>query len=441
MPKIQERTKTIKKFLAAFLCAAMALSLSACSDNNETPDNSKDNSVSDSKKDNNNSKDESKDNSSEGGNNSEENSSTDGSDSYVESKPEDSTPEQPAANEDDFSWYYNNEGVTIDYYMGSDENVVIPSTLGGRPVTKIVVDGLIENGFKKNIDIVSLTIPATVEYIGDRAFESCINLKEVTFLGDTPDFTLSSFLGTPWYEENLKADADTGLIIVGNALVQAYNESAPKDIVVPDGIKRINRYAFRYGELTSITIPDSVSEIGEHAFDRCGSLENVMLPAGITEIKENTFFFCESLKSIDIPTGVIGIGVGAFYGCSTNINLPDTMTWLNDFGDGGILGVHRFNGTVTFKGNKYTYSEFEELKTAVRQNAIEIEFGGKDYIIEGSVLVKVNPNLEKGELPDSITDIADDAFDDCNGNIIITYKGKNYNYANIYKLKEDVKGS
>ncbi|MBR0518449.1 leucine-rich repeat protein, partial [bacterium] len=56
--------------------------------------------------------------------------------------------------------------------------------------------------------------------------------------------------------------------------------------------KKFKKYA------KNIIIPNSVTEIGEHAFDKCEDLENLTLPEGITEIKDYTFNNCLSLKNI-----------------------------------------------------------------------------------------------------------------------------------------------
>ena len=78
---------------------------------------------------------------------------------------------------------------------------------------------------------------------------------------------------------------------------------------------------------------------------------------------------------------------------------------------------------------------------AVYQNAIEKEFDGKDFIITDNVFEKVNPNATKIEIPDSVIKIDDNAFNNGNKDLIITYKGKNYNLANLDKLKADVNGN
>ena len=78
---------------------------------------------------------------------------------------------------------------------------------------------------------------------------------------------------------------------------------------------RIDREFFR--TITEITLPDSITEIGERAFDCCGGLRYVNIPEGVSEIKSHTFNNCFSLESIVIPCSVKVIGDFAFFNCSS----------------------------------------------------------------------------------------------------------------------------
>ena len=85
-------------------------------------------------------------------------------------------------------------------------------------------------------------------------------------------------------------------------------------------VTSIGKRAFNNGflensSLTSVTIPGSVTSIGEEAFALCTSLTSVTIPAGVTSIGEGAFSFCESLTSVTIPAGVTSIGKNAFAGC------------------------------------------------------------------------------------------------------------------------------
>ena len=81
-------------------------------------------------------------------------------------------------------------------------------------------------------------------------------------------------------------------------------------------------------KLKSVTIPDSVTEIGRWAFHGCSSLTSITIPNRVTEIEGWAFHGCSSLTSITIPDSVTAIRVWAFYGCSslTSITIPDSIT-------------------------------------------------------------------------------------------------------------------
>ena len=72
-------------------------------------------------------------------------------------------------------------------------------------------------------------------------------------------------------------------------------------IVIPDSVTSIGEYAFSYcRSLKSITIPDSVTEIGDFAFSNCTSLKEITLSASLSTIKKHTFFGCKP-KTVGVP--------------------------------------------------------------------------------------------------------------------------------------------
>jgi hypothetical protein len=71
-----------------------------------------------------------------------------------------------------------------------------------------------------------------------------------------------------------------------------------------------------YSRLTSVTVPDSITNIGNEAFEQCGGLTNVAIGTNVINIGTNAFKFCIGLTNIVIPASVISIGDGAFLACS-----------------------------------------------------------------------------------------------------------------------------
>ena len=90
-----------------------------------------------------------------------------------------------------------------------------------------------------------------------------------------------------------------------------------KVIIKDSGIKRIPPYIFYdCKSLESITIPDNIIAIGNHAFCSCESLSNIVLPNKLIKIEDHAFHGCSSLESIIIPPSVEEIGNCAFAECN-----------------------------------------------------------------------------------------------------------------------------
>ena len=102
---------------------------------------------------------------------------------------------------------------------------------------------------------------------------------------------------------------------------------------IPENITNIGDFAFcNCIGLTSITIPESVTSIGNGAFQGCVSLNKIKIPEGVKVIDNYTFDGCCSLSSINIPEGVTSIGERAFNGCAnlTSITIPQNVSNIGD---------------------------------------------------------------------------------------------------------------
>ncbi|MBR6347076.1 MAG: leucine-rich repeat domain-containing protein [Bacteroidales bacterium] len=89
-------------------------------------------------------------------------------------------------------------------------------------------------------------------------------------------------------------------------------------ISLPDSVTHIGEGAFREcGMLRSLKFPRELVYIGPEAFQDCFSLKKAILPKGLLYIGEHAFFCCDELEKVRIPSGIQFIGSGAFNGCDS----------------------------------------------------------------------------------------------------------------------------
>lgn len=257
-----------------------------------------------------------------------------------------------------------NGQATITYCSAfTSGEIIIPSTLGGYPVTIIGSDAFRDCGNLTNITIpdsvisigdsafsgcsrlTSITIPDNVISIGDSAFEGCSCLTSITI----PDSVTSIGTYAFWNCNNLNRVNITDIAawcsidfvehssnpLCNGGNLYLYGE-AITDWVIPDCVTNIKDYAFSYCGLTSVIIPDSVVSIGESAFYGCYNLTSISIGDGVLSIEPLAFFDCD-LKSVTIGDNVNSIGDYAFSECTsmTSITIPHSVTSI---GDGAFMG-------------------------------------------------------------------------------------------------------
>ena len=99
-------------------------------------------------------------------------------------------------------------------------------------------------------------------------------------------------------------------------------------ITIDDGVTTIGQLAFNgCSSLTEVIIPNTVTTIGERAFESCQSLTEVTIPNSVTSIGNYAFYNCRSLTEVTIPNSVITIGNFAFSGCSSLTSV--TVQWIS----------------------------------------------------------------------------------------------------------------
>ena len=108
--------------------------------------------------------------------------------------------------------------------------------------------------------------------------------------------------------------------------------------------------------LTSLTIPSSVTSIGEYAFNGCSGLTSLTIPSSVTSIGESAFYGCSGLTSLTIPSSVTSIGELAFFGCSglTSFTIPSSVTsigWGAFCGCSGLTSIYVYTEKLPNMGS------------------------------------------------------------------------------------------
>ena len=205
--------------------------------------------------------------------------------------------------------------------------------------------------FENCDQLAEMYIPASVTEIGERAFKYCYALTGVTVAsGNTAYSSRNGILFNKAQTELVFCPMEISGDYTVPATVTEIGNFAFEDcrdltaIDLPAGLVRIGICAFyNCSSATRIDIPSSVKEIGEYAFYDCGKITSAYIPEGITEIGNNTFFSCDSLADVQLPESLKKIGNYAFNLCYMirEIDLPESLTEIgnNAFSSCGFSSI------------------------------------------------------------------------------------------------------
>ena len=285
------------------------------------------------------------------------------------------------------------------------------------------VETIGEEAFGWCDSLASVTVPASVKAIGVNAFANCASLATVNGLAEDMAVGDGAFFGC-----TALAGPD-GFIIVNNVLYQYIGGEAY--VTVPAGVTRIGGGAFElhtsnpvYGAfppLVGVTIPDSVTSIGQLAFGYCLELENVTFPANMPRIEAGAFLMCVKLadangfiltggplhmyigsaSEVTIPAGVTSIGPQSFisytgippyyyyYSSATSVTIPSGVTNIafEAFCFCPVLTTVSIPSTVTSIGDGAFY---DGISGTVPLQAVHVEAGDTERV-KGLLLASGHP--------------------------------------------------
>lgn len=224
-------------------------------------------------------------------------------------------------------WGYATNGgaITVTNHYGNNDQVIVPNTMDGLPVTSIG-----NYAFWASVNTTSVLIPASVTNIAEFAFYGS-GLTAITVQASSPYF-ISSIDGVLFNKQQ--------------TLLIQYPRSKTAEYKVPRTVTNIGINAFLCcTDLLTVQIPGSVTNIAHWAFYECTNLRDVTIPDGVVSIGSEAFTFCHFLTRVTFGNTVNNIADKAFSRCMalTNVyfkgNAPD-LVGTNVFEDTPVIIYH-----------------------------------------------------------------------------------------------------
>ena len=275
--------------------------------------------------------------------------------------------------------------------------------------------------------LTSVTIGNSVTNIGNYAFYNCTGLTNVTIgnsvtsIGDYAFYNCSGLTKINWNAESV-SDFDYDAKVFYNA--GTFGDGI--DVVFGDSVNRIPVYAFYVDyssyrpNIKSVTIGNSVTSIGDYAFEDCTGLTSVTIGNSVTSIGDYAFEDCIGLTNVTIGNSVTSIGSAAFEDCTglTIITIPESVTSIGDYAFYNCTGLTKINW------NAKSVSDFDADDNVFRNagtsgDGTDLVFGYNVKSIPAYAFFVSNrsysPKIKSVIIDNSVTSIGDYAFYNCTG--------------------------
>ena len=226
----------------------------------------------------------------------------------------------------------------------------------------------------------TLTIPDTVEEIGEGAFANVSGLKTIIIPGTVKEIGTNAFT----------------------------NNADLTRVVLEEGIEIIGEEAFKEcRNLETIELPESLVSIGASAFQDCNKLNNVKIPSKITVIRAMTFYSCDNLSNITLQENLQEIQRNAFLSCSQLDNIYISKSVSNIANSAFNSCTNLVNIEISEENKKYSYSE---------DNGMLIDTENNNIVFISSVVLN---NTTTFSIPEGLTNFNADIRNNTNITTIV----------------------
>ena len=371
------------------------------------------------------------------------------------------------------------------YYCSSLTSITIPNSVtsienytfsGCSSLISITIPNSVTSigysAFYRCTSLTSITIPNSVTSIGDYAFWGCSSLTSITIPNSVTSIGYGAFFevlniiyhgaatGALWGARVLNGYVEGNLVYEDSTKTTLLfcSNHAQGEIIIPNTVTNIGEFAFEgCSSVTSVTIPNSVTSIGEGAFY---NISNIIYhgtatgsPWGAKSVNgyvENNLVYADETKKvllacftfaqgeIIIPNTVISIGNSAFYSCSsvTSVTIGNSVTSIGDYAFSYCYSLTSITipNSVTSIGRGAFYGCYSVTSVTIGNSVTSI----RESAFEGC------KSLASVTIPNSVTSIGNRAFYGCSSLTSPVYNAHCFaympsSYSGAYTIPEGIK--
>lgn len=294
------------------------------------------------------------------------------------------------------------------------------------------------HAFENCVSLMDVQYDMNYLSIGEAAFKNCISLKSI-FLPSNVGIGSQAFAGCTSLERfdvqsseyAYYSTIDGVLIADGNQLVAYPAGKRDADYTVPESITSIGNGAFEGSKyLTVITLHGNITDLGVMAFRDCKALRQVAMPASLDHVPFGTFSGCASLENVNMPDSYVYIGPSSFEECSSlsAVKLPSGLKALGESAFADCYKIESIELPAQVKEiRSNTFKNCESLQTLTLSANIDTIHSGAmqgcrelrqiDLPVTLKSLedraFKGCGSLEKVIIPDGVRAVGINAFEEC----------------------------